>query len=82
MGDVKLAGVLGLYLGFLGWGQLLVGAFAAFVLGGLFASSCSSPARRAQERDPVRALDAAGRLGGIFAGQAIAGGYLSIVGLL
>src|SRR5690606_11872627 len=36
-GDVKLAGVLGMYLGFLGWGPLLVGAFAAFLLGGLFA---------------------------------------------
>jgi leader peptidase (prepilin peptidase)/N-methyltransferase len=35
-GDVKLAGVLGLFLGFLGVGPLLVGAFAAFVLGGLF----------------------------------------------
>ena len=36
MGDVKLAAVLGLYLGFLGWGNLLVGAFAAFVFGGVF----------------------------------------------
>ncbi|TQK75603.1 leader peptidase (prepilin peptidase)/N-methyltransferase [Rarobacter incanus] len=35
-GDVKLAGVLGFALGWLGWGQLLVGAFAAFLLGGLF----------------------------------------------
>lgn len=35
-GDVKLAGVLGLYLGFIGWGALAVGAFAAFVFGGLY----------------------------------------------
>ena len=35
-GDVKLAGVLGLYLGYVGWGALAIGAFAAFVLGGLF----------------------------------------------
>ena len=35
-GDVKLAGVLGIYLGWLGWGTLAVGFFAAFVFGGLF----------------------------------------------
>lgn len=35
-GDVKLAGVLGLYLGWFGWGALFVGWFAAFLLGGLF----------------------------------------------
>ncbi|MHA7142009.1 A24 family peptidase [Arthrobacter sp. Bz4] len=35
-GDVKLAGWLGLYLGFVGWGQLLWGTFAAFGLGALW----------------------------------------------
>lgn len=37
-GDVKLAGVLGLYLGFLGWEHVLLGTMAAFVLGGLWAA--------------------------------------------
>ncbi|MFE4196302.1 prepilin peptidase [Paenarthrobacter sp. NPDC056912] len=35
-GDVKLAGVLGLYLGYLGWTHVFAGTFAAFLLGGLW----------------------------------------------
>jgi leader peptidase (prepilin peptidase)/N-methyltransferase len=36
LGDVKLAGALGLVLAYLGWGPLAVGAFGAFLLGGTF----------------------------------------------
>jgi leader peptidase (prepilin peptidase)/N-methyltransferase len=32
MGDVKLAGLLGLFLGWLGWGAVVVGAAAGFVV--------------------------------------------------
>jgi leader peptidase (prepilin peptidase)/N-methyltransferase len=35
-GDVKLSGVLGLYLGWLGWGVLGVGLFLGFLLGAVF----------------------------------------------
>jgi leader peptidase (prepilin peptidase)/N-methyltransferase len=35
-GDVKLAGVLGMYLGYLGWTHIFAGTFAAFLLGGLW----------------------------------------------
>jgi leader peptidase (prepilin peptidase)/N-methyltransferase len=34
-GDVKLAGVLGLLLGWLGWGPAIVSVLAAFLIGGL-----------------------------------------------
>lgn len=36
LGDVKLAGVLGMYLGYLGWEHLLLATMATFVLGALF----------------------------------------------
>ena len=37
MGDVKLAGLIGLYLGWIGWGAVVVGASAGFVIQALLA---------------------------------------------
>ncbi|MCD4526065.1 A24 family peptidase [Nocardioides sp. cx-173] len=34
-GDVRLSGVLGIALGYLGWGELVVGMYAGFLLGGV-----------------------------------------------
>ena len=34
-GDVKLAGVLGLYLGYLGWAEVVAGGFLGFLFGGV-----------------------------------------------
>lgn len=48
-GDVKLAGLLGWYLGWLGWGSLIVGTLAAFLCGGLFALALIA-IRRARRR--------------------------------
>ena len=39
LGDAKLAGLLGLYLGVLGWDALAVGGFGAFLLGGVGATA-------------------------------------------
>jgi leader peptidase (prepilin peptidase)/N-methyltransferase len=35
-GDVKLAAVVGLFLGWVGWGALVVGVASAFLVGGVF----------------------------------------------
>jgi leader peptidase (prepilin peptidase) / N-methyltransferase len=82
MGDVKLAGVLGLFLGFQGWGALVVGAFSAFVLGGIFSLGLML-ARRAgrASRIPFGPWMLAGAWVGVAAGEAIAAGYLSFIGL-
>lgn len=81
-GDVKLAGVLGLYLAWLGWGQLAVGAFAAFFLGGLFSVGLIL-ARKAGRKSgiPFGPWMLAGAWLGIFFGGPIAMGYLTLVGL-
>ncbi|NEM91203.1 prepilin peptidase [Galbitalea soli] len=82
LGDVKLAGVLGLYLGWSGWGSLLVGAFAAFILGGVFGMALIV-SRRAGRRSgiPFGPWMLAGAWIGIFAGDQLWTGYLSALGL-
>jgi leader peptidase (prepilin peptidase)/N-methyltransferase len=83
MGDVKLAGVLGLFLGSLGWGQLAVGAGTAFVLGGLFSIILLITKRAGRKSGiPFGPWMLLGAWVGVFAGPVITGGYLSIVGLL
>ena len=81
-GDVKLAGLLGLFLGWLGWGTLIVGAFAAFLLGGLFSIGLLA-ARKAGRKSgiPFGPWMLTGAWVGIFFGDAIATGYLTLVGL-
>ena len=81
-GDVKLAAVIGLYLGWLGWQHLLVGAFAAFVLGGLCAIVLLALKRvRRGSGIPFGPWMLAGCWVGVFWGDAIAHLYLSLVGL-
>lgn len=81
-GDVKLAGLVGMYLGWLGWGALAVGAFAAFVLGGLFGLALIA-LRRAGRRSaiPFGPWMLAGAWVGIFIGQALGAWYVSLLNL-
>jgi leader peptidase (prepilin peptidase)/N-methyltransferase len=81
-GDVKLAGVLGWFLGFLGIGPLVVGAFAAFLLGGLFAIALMLLKRAGRKSGiPFGPWMLAGAWVGIFAGPTIWNSYLALVGL-
>jgi leader peptidase (prepilin peptidase) / N-methyltransferase len=81
-GDVKLAGVIGLYLGSLGWAQLVIGGFAAFLLGGLFGIALAL-GRRVTRRSgiPFGPWMLAGAWIGIFAGGLIWERYLALIGI-
>ncbi|WP_104127834.1 A24 family peptidase [Cryobacterium sp. Y57] len=82
LGDVKLAGLLGLYLGYLGWGPLIVGAFGAFLLGGVFGLLLLAT-RKAKRRSgiPFGPWMLLAAWLGVFFGDQIAIGYLTLYGL-
>jgi leader peptidase (prepilin peptidase)/N-methyltransferase len=82
LGDVKLAGVLGLFLGQLGVAQLGVGIAGGFVLGGVFGIALLA-VRRAQRGSaiPFGPWMLAGAWVGVIAGEPLAHGYLVLVGL-
>jgi leader peptidase (prepilin peptidase) / N-methyltransferase len=74
-GDVRLSGLLGIALGYVGWGELLVGLFAAFLLGGLgggLLSLLRIVDRRSYPFGPFMLL---GAVVGVLAGPAAAAVY-------
>jgi leader peptidase (prepilin peptidase) / N-methyltransferase len=81
-GDVKLAGVLGLFLGWIGVGTLIVGLFSAFLLGGLL-SIALVVIKKAGRRTAVTfgPLMLVGAWIGVFFGETIASAYLALIGL-
>jgi leader peptidase (prepilin peptidase)/N-methyltransferase len=81
-GDVKLAGVLGLYLGWLGLGVLALGLVAAFALGALVAVTLLFGRRVGWRGDVAFGPSLlAGALFAVVAGQRLVDAYLTAMGL-
>ncbi len=81
-GDVKLAGVLGLYLGYLGWAAVAVGIFAGFLYGGLVALAVLLVGRAGRKSTlPFGPFMLAGAFTAVFAAAPIAHAYLSSAGV-
>ena len=81
-GDVKLAVLLGLFLGFQGWGVLITGGFSAFLLGGLFGLVLVVSGRASRSSGiAFGPWMLAGAWLGIFVGDAAWQHYLTLLGL-
>ncbi|NAZ81698.1 prepilin peptidase [Kineococcus sp. R8] len=82
LGDVKLAGVLGLYLGWWGWDALAVGGFLAFVLGGLVSLPLLLSGRAGRRTAiPFGPSMLAAALAALVVAAPLSGWYLALVGL-
>ena len=79
-GDVKLAGPIGLMLAYLSYRALIIGAFAAFLLGGLYGVAVIALSRGSRKsRIPFGPFMILGALVAIFASQEIWHAYSSLV---
>lgn len=76
-GDVKLAGILGTAMGWCGWDALAVGAFAAFLVGGVVAIVLMLVGRATRtSRVPFGPWMVVGALIGVLAGEGLWSAYL------
>ena len=76
-GDVKLAGVLGIYLGWLGWAEVITGGFLGFLFGGAVGVGLMMLRRAGRKSQiPFGPFMLAGALVAILAGGALADLYL------
>ena len=81
-GDVKLAGVLGIYLGWVGWPSLAVGIFSAFLIGAVVGLALMAVGRGGRKTAvPFGPFMVVGTFIGLWAGPAIASWYVGVLGL-
>ena len=81
-GDVKLAGVLGMYLGWLGWGAWAVGTFLGFFLGGVFGIGLILIKKGGRKTAvPFGPFMLLGVLVAVLVGPELADGYADLTGL-
>lgn len=77
-GDVKLAGVLGLYLGWFGWEYAVIGTFLAFLVGAVVGVALMASGRATRKTAiPFGPYMLVGAFGALAAGSQIADWYLS-----
>jgi len=80
-GDVKLSGVVGMYLGWLSWGALVVGGFAGFLIGGVTGIALILAGRAGRKSTiPYGPYMLAGALVGVLWGTQIADAYTRVLG--
>jgi len=79
MGDVKLAGLIGLVLGSLGLGLVAVAAGVGILLGGVGAIVALLSGAGRKAKVPYGPFMAGGALVAIFVGQQIANAYLDLI---
>ena len=79
-GDVKLAGLVGTILGWFGWSSLIVGAFAAFALGGVFGIAMMLIGRaRRKSAIPFGPWMLAGAWTGVVVGEPVSRWYMGLL---
>ncbi len=82
LGDVALAPLLGLALGWLGWGPTLVGLLGGFLIGAVVGVALMLGGHAGRRtRVPHGPFMLAGAALGLFLGQPLWDGYLSLVGV-
>jgi leader peptidase (prepilin peptidase)/N-methyltransferase len=76
-GDVRLSGLLGIALGFLGWPEFVVGIYSGFLVGGVGGLLLAMLGRTVKRKYPFGPFMLIGAMIGLIWGQPFADWYTS-----